>query len=187
MYRYLITAALLSLPSFAGSFSYTAVTTGQPVWNRPALYIGLTPTVTSDWIPVSTGIGLSTNGTAVPYAAKTLYITGNGSYTFSSTGTAPANWDNALFLYQNSFNPTNPLNHILIGQTGYAQTNQGTSSFTTNLTSGTYILLVTGVFNNDFGTASMSATGPGTISATPEPGQILLIATGLLAIGAKRV
>ena len=135
---------------------------------------------------------LSPNGLAVPFAAKTLSIVGAGTYSFSSLGTSPVNWDNALFLYSGSFNPLNPLNNILIGMTGYQQVNQGTSAFNIALATGTYILVTTGVFGGggfavDSGTASNSISGPGTItSPTPEPGPFVLIGIGLVIIGAKR-
>ena len=182
IHRYLI-GALLSIPAFAGSFSFTAVTTGQPTYNRPLMNVGA----------VTTGFTiLSPNGTAVPFAAKPLTIVGAGTYSFSSVGTLPLNWDNALFLYKDSFDPLNPLNNIMIGMTGY-QVSQGTSAFNINLASGTYILVTTGVFGGakgvvvDSGTASNSITGPGTItSPTPEPGPFVMIGVGLVIIGSKR-
>lgn len=176
MHRYLI-ATLLSVPAFAGSFSFTEVTTGQPTYNRPLMNVGaVTTTFTS----------LSPNAPTVPYATETIYISGAGNYTFTSIGVLPVNWDNALFLYNGSFNPLNPLNNILIGMTGYQQVNQGTSSFNIALATGTYVLVTTGVFNADFGTAANTALGPGTISATPEPSPIVMIGIGLVMIGAKR-
>ena len=177
MHRYLI-VALLSVPAFAGSFSFTEVTTGQPTYNRPLMNVGVVTT---------TFTALSPNAPAVPFAARTLNIVGAGTYSFTSVGVLPVNWDNALFLYGGSFNPLNPLNNILIGMTGYQQVNQGTSAFNIALATGTYVLVTTGVFNADFGTAANVATGPGTItSPTPEPGPIVMIGIGLVMIGVRR-
>lgn len=177
IHRYLITA-LISAPTFAGSFSFTAITTGQPVYNRPLLNVGVVTT---------TFTSLSPNALAVPYSATNLSIVGAGTYSFTSTGTSPVNWDNALFLYSGSFNPLNPLNNILIGMTGYLLVTQGTSSFSTALSTGSYVLVTTGVFNTDFGTAANSVSGPGTItSPTPEPGPLAMIGFGLVLLGTMK-
>ena len=186
--RYLITA-FLSVPAFAGSFSFTAVTSGlQPTYNRPLMNVGAVTTVFT---------GLSPNAPAVPYSATTLNIlnpvgTPTANYSFSSVGTSPVNWDNALFLYSGSFTPLNPLNNRVIGMTGYQHVNQGTSAFNIVLATGTYVLVTTGVFGGavnpvDSGIAANSINGLGTITAsTPEPGPFVMIGIGLVMIGAKR-
>ena len=178
--RSLFAGSLLVVPVFGASFSFTSVTTGQPTFNRPTLTSGNVTTFTTQ------------SGQSVAYSAQALNITTPGVYTFSSNVFAAsfASWNNALFLYSGSFNPTNPLANAVIGQSGGLNSNVGYSYFNYNiLTSGTYILVTTGLVNGAMGTAAGLATGPGIITAgspVPEPGSTFLVGIGLLLAGALR-
>ncbi len=171
--RYLVIAFATLSPLYAGSFSYTVVTTGQPTFNRPiANPVGGTP------------IGLSLLGTAVAYSAQTFSIDQAGTYTFNSLSTTPVNWDNYTLLYRTTFNPLNPLLNAIDGNDDLGFI--GRSGFSSVLTIGTYVLVTTGYTNTDAGTASNSLTGPGNITATPEAGTMAMFGLGLILLGMKK-
>lgn len=94
-----LAAPLLSAQVFTGT------TVGGPTFNRPVAGTPLTS---------HSGVG-----TAVPYNFLSFTVFNSGSYNFLSEAIAPANWDNYLFLYQNSFNPGAPLSNALIGNDDY--------------------------------------------------------------------
>ncbi len=172
--RYLVIAFATLSPLYAGSFSYTVVTTGQPTFNRPiANPAGGTP------------LGLSALGTAVAYSARTFSIDLAGSYTFNSLSTSPVNWDNYTLLYRTSFNPLNPLLNAIDGNDDLGFIGQ--SGFSSSLTIGTYVLVTTGYRNTDAGTANNSINGPGNITATPEAGTMAMLGLGLILLGMKKL
>ena len=149
----------------AVTFTYTGTTVGGPVWNRPVENFSNPPTA------ISGGAG-----EAVSYSTFGFNVTAPDSYVFQSTATSP-NFDNYTFLYQNSFNPADPIANIIIGNDDNPTI--GLSGFTTALnTSTNYFLVTTGFDNFDAGTFSNTIVGagnvvPGTIAAVPEPATIL--------------
>jgi hypothetical protein len=150
----------------AATFTYTGTTTGAPTWNRPVENFNSPPTAIS-----------GASGEAVPYNSFGFMVSAPDNYVFRST----ANFDNYTFLYQNYFNPTNPLLNILIGNDDNPTI--GLSGFTKSLTAGTnYFLVTTGFDNPDVGTFRNTITGAGNITPTsvPEPATIL---GSLVAIG----
>ncbi len=170
--RYLVIAFATLSPLFAGSFSYTVVTTGQPTFNRP---------IASPFGPPTS---LSPFGTAVAYSARTFTVDQAGTYTFNSLSTSPVNWDNYTVLYKTSFNPSNPLLNAVNGNDDLGFIGQ--SGFSSTLTIGTYILVTTGYSNTDAGTANNSITGPGNITSTPEAGTMAMFGVGLILVGMKK-
>ncbi len=158
-----LAAPLLSAQVFTGT------TVGGPTFNRPVA--GTPPT------------SLSGVGTAVPYNFLSFTVSNSGSYNFLSEAIAPANWDNYLFLYQNSFNPGAPLSNALIGN-DYPTI--GRSGFDFTLTSGTtYVLVTTGFGNDDKGVYSNTISGQGVATPTstvPEPSTNALMAAGLIGV-----
>ena len=152
---------------YAGSFTYTAVTTGQPTYNRVEANGNATPTV------------LSFYATNVAYSAQSLSVTAAGAYVVNSVGP----WDNYTTLYTASFNPLNPLNNVIIANDDNPVVGQ--SGFTVNLAIGNYILVTSGWLNSSSGTANNTITGPGNIAATPTPeaGTMAMLGLGLVILG----
>lgn len=165
--RYLF-AAILAFTATAQAEVFVGATTGGPLWNRPDE--GLPP------------IQLSLAGTAVPYSVQPFVVSESGEYSFHSLGIAPLNWDNYTFLYQVSFDASQPLTNVLIGNDDENDT-VGVSSFEFVLSTGVqYFFVTTGFENSDFGGFANSITGPGKVALIPEPGAAALM-LGSLAIG----
>ncbi|WP_309740218.1 PEP-CTERM sorting domain-containing protein [Chamaesiphon sp. OTE_20_metabat_361] len=159
----------------AATFNYTETTMDAPTWNRPVENFNSPPTAIA-----------GASGEAVSYSSFGFTVSDPDNYVFQST----ANFDNYTFLYQNSFNPTNPLLNILIGNDDNPTI--GLSGFTTALTAGTnYFLVTTGFDNPDVGTFSNTITGVGNVTPTavPEPATILgsLVAIGSGVYARRRI
>ena len=159
-----------ALPSTAGTLTYTGTTVGGATWNRPVADAGNPPT------------SLSAVGTNVSYSVQEFAIDTTGLYNFLSVATNPTTWDNYLFLYGNSFNPTTPLTNAIIGNDDSGTPSNRRSSFdNVSLTAGVrYFLVTTGYSNSDAGSFSNTISGVGNITSVPEPASVL----GLLAFGA---
>ncbi|MBD2387682.1 hypothetical protein [Cylindrospermum sp. FACHB-282] len=156
-----------AMPSMAVTINFdTATTTGQ-TWNRPE-FDGSNP-------PTS----LSVFATATPYSFQGFSVDTSGLYNFLSTSISPSGWDNATFLYQNSFNSTTPLVNVLIGNDNLSNI-IGQSGFNNVfLTAGTqYFFVNTGFTNNDFGTFTFSITSSDNVTEVPEPVSILGVLIG---------
>lgn len=172
----LAAVAVFSLWTMAGVqssngavLSYNGTTVGAPTWNRPVQSNPPTPP-------------LSGVGTATPFSIFTFSVDTSSAYDFLSTGTNPSNWDNYLFLYHDSFDPTQPFTNVIVGNDDFAST-IGKAGFNgVPLTAGVwYFAVTTGFGNSDFGTFTNTITGTGAISGVPEPGTWL---TGLVTVGA---
>lgn len=158
----------------AAVLNYSNTTVGEPTWNRPIQNASDPP------------IALSSEGTDVPYHAFAFHVSISTTYDFLST--AVGEWDNYLFLYQNSFNPAAPLANVIIASDDFPIV--GVSGFNgVNLAAGTaYFLVTTGYFNTDAGEFDNSITGRGEIFAgepgvVPEPATWALAGLGLAALG----
>ncbi|HEX3816791.1 MAG TPA: PEP-CTERM sorting domain-containing protein [Chthoniobacterales bacterium] len=146
-------------PSGVFGLDYMGTTVGGPTFNRPI--------ANGDNPPTS----LSGTGTAVPFDMVQFSIAVTGSYNFFSSGT----FDNYTFLYQNSFDPANPLTNVLIGNDD--DPSIGTSGFTYTLQTGVnYFFVTTGFANTDAGTFH------DTVSLVPEPRAWLLMSAGLVGL-----
>lgn len=171
MRRMILAGFLLSATVFGWDFNYSATLTGQPTWTRPVQDLS----------------GLSFIGLSVSYQVQSFVAPATGVYTFLSTATSPANWDNFLVLYRNAFNPNAPLTNAVAANDDLNNNiaNIGRSGFSTTLTAGINYFLVTTAFST-FGSVgsftngvSTTATVGGNLTATPEPGTWLMVAFGI--------
>jgi hypothetical protein len=165
--------AFAAMPGLADTFNYTGTTVGGPTWNRPVG--GQPPT------------GLSTFATAVPYSVLQFNVTASGAYDFLSLSN-PAEWDNFLVLYVDSFNPASPLTNAIVANDDFPTI--GRAGFSAiSLTAGTsYFLVTTGFENIDAGAFANSITGPGHVipgAPIPEPATLILLSTGLAGVAAR--
>lgn len=158
-----------------------------------ALFIGLTQTAQADivtWTGDTTGAptfdrpffdfsDLSGSGVGVAYRTHSFTVDTDGDYTFLLSGLG---FDTFLFLYANAFDPAAPLDNGVRGDDDLISTN--TSGFESPLSAGTvYIAVITGFDSDEVGAYSITLTGPGLISAVPEPSTWLMLAFGLAAVG----
>lgn len=145
-------------PSMAASVQYSGTTVGQPTWNRPLDNGSNAPT------------SLSSVGTNVSYSVQEFSVDASGLYNFLSDAVSPTNWDNYLFLYQNSFNPTTPLTNAVIGNDDFNFI-IGRSAFNdVSLTTGrSYFLVTTGYDNFDAGSFTNTVSGSGNITLGSRP------------------
>jgi hypothetical protein len=167
---------LLTLNGIAGTITYSANTDGGPLWNRP-----------EEGIP-PTALGISPLGGSVPYHVQQFTVATAANYTFYSLAT-PDSWDNFIFLYELSFDPTQPLQHVLAGDDDLVPGVPGESQFNYNLSAGTqYFMVTTGWLDYSRGpfTNTISTTANGDIQLTPEPGTLTLLVAGIALVSLRR-
>ncbi|MEA5534913.1 PEP-CTERM sorting domain-containing protein [Crocosphaera sp. XPORK-15E] len=193
-----LVALLAPSAAMALTFSYSGDLTGQPTFNRPDA--GDPPT------------GLAQFSTAVPFQTQAFTVDTTGSgyeiigrWQPSSGAPADANptADGYLFLYQDSFDPLNPLSNILSGDDDFLSGGIGCSpSFSCSrlpsnngnsltLTAGVNYIVVATQFSNPPATGFVSTytidiNTPGnaqvifpTAASVPEPTAIV----GLFLVG----
>lgn len=129
---------------------------------------------------------LSSVGTDVSYDVFSFSVSADGLYSVRSFAQGlfqDGPWDQYLFLYSGSFDPTQALSNGVIGNDDFAAT-IGKSGFDLALAVNTaYYLVTTGYGNADAGTFLNVITGPGAIlPAIPEPGTYAMLAIGLFAV-----
>jgi hypothetical protein len=156
-----------------------------------ALFVGLASNASAEivtWTGNTTGgptvdlTPLEVEGDAVPYQATQFTVDVSGEYSFLLTGTYGT--DTVAILYENAFDPSDALANGIVSADDDVTFN--TSSFAADLTAGiTYVYVVTGYTNTDFGKYSVTIEGPGlaTVSAVPEPSTYAMLGLGLAAIG----
>lgn len=164
--------ALAALPAIAGTITYDGTTLGQPTFHRPKAN------------GISAPVELSPF-TAVSYSVQSFSVDTRGQYDLLSGAIDPLAWDNYLFLYKNSFNPSDPLaNGRIANNNLFDLPVPGISGFTNVLLNPgvTYFLVTSGFDNDDIGAFTNIITGPGNISLiTPIPTPALL--PGLVGMG----
>ena len=166
-FRVVLTASALLIgltqAAKADIVTWTGDTTGAPTFDRPFVDF-------SD---------LSPNGEGVAYTTHTFTVGSDGDYSLLLSGLG---FDTFLLLYQNSFDPNDQLTNGVAGSDDLV--NVSTSGFESALTAGTsYVIVVTGFDADAYGQYSITLTGPGLISAVPEPSTWLMLAIGLAAVG----
>lgn len=126
--------------------SLSGSTEGNPVWQRPEEG---TPPVT-----------LSATATAVPYQAMSFRVDMDGRYYFWITPSG--NFDAFCILYEELFNPENPLTNALVASDDYDSPAQSFAE--ADLFAGVdYFLVVTGHANADAGAYQTHIYGPGAV------------------------
>ncbi len=175
MNKLLLAAVLLggaASPALAATVVTTGTTVGRPTFNRP----------------VSTS-ALSLVGTAVPYDLVLFTVDQAGSYVINLTATT-ALYDPFLALYNGPFSAASPLNNLIEVNDDLAANNFTQSQITRILVAGQiYRAVVTGFDNLDFGTYTLTFSGPGNINvpgagAVPEPATWLMMIGGFGLVGA---
>lgn len=129
---------------------------------------------------------LSAVGTDVAYDVFAFSVGVDGVYrirSFASGLRADEPWDQFLFLYASSFDPSMPLLNGVIANDDFDGT-IGRSGFDIALATGTaYYLVTTGFGNDDKGGFLNVVRGPGDIlPVVPEPGTYALLAMGLFGV-----
>src|SRR5690606_17462348 len=112
--------------------------------------------------PLETGGGMSTVGEGVRYKVYGPFtVDTEGVYTITSTQTG---WDGFLFVYQNNFDPTDPLTNYVAGDDDGPE-GIGTSQVTPNLSTGVeYFIVTTGFDPEDYGPYTTTVSGPGNVT-----------------------
>lgn len=169
-------ASSLATAAFADTVNVNGDTTGGATWNRP---VGGNPPT-----PPVSGVG-----TATRYEVTQFTVGQAGAYDFLSVATT--GWDNYLFLYQTSFDPTDQFANVIIGNDDFPVIGMSGFDGVNLLTGVSYLAVSTGFANDDFGAYVLTISGPGTITigggAVPEPATwaIMILGFGLVG-GAMR-
>lgn len=129
---------------------------------------------------------LSGVGTDVAYDVYAFSVGADGLYTvrsFAEGLRVEDPWDQFLFLYEGSFDPSAPLLNGVIANDDFNST-IGRSGFDVSLSTGTaYYLVTTGFGNDDAGRFLNIVRGPGDIlPVVPEPETYAMLAMGLFAV-----
>ena len=151
-------------------------TTGGPTFNRPGL-----SNPQQEFGPYKP---TTLSGSDVRYSLIPFNVSLDGEYRLFSL----SQFDNYLLLYRESFDPSSPLNNVLLARDGF---DDDKGSFTATLSAGVvYYAVVTGSRPGDFGRFTLDVSGYGDVNyggppaATPEPAALALLATGLSGAGA---
>lgn len=160
-----------TLASLAQAATFQVIpgdTTGAPTFNRA----------------LSDFSALSGVGTDNPYTAYTFTVSVSGDYIFNTT----AAFDSFVFLYQNSFDPSDATanglaanDDLIYGSSFFA------SGFEVALTAGTtYVYVVTGFDPANYGAYSTTIAGPAVTVPVPEVQTYLMMALGLCGLAVLR-
>jgi hypothetical protein len=167
-------AVLLAGP--ASAYYFKGDTTGSPTYDRSDAVFSELPMIGED----------------VAYDVFSFSVVADGVYTFGSRVSgyfqgAPS-WDQYLFLYSDSFDPTAPLSNGVVGNDDY-NNSIGRSGFEAALSAGTsYFLVTTGYAADDSGEYLNWIHGGTVVPGIPESGTYTLFALGLVGvmIGVRR-
>lgn len=121
----------------------------------------------------------------VSYDTFAFSVDTDGTYMFRSFALPIAQpWNNLLFLYQLPFDPNDSLANGLIGNDDF-KGKTGRSGFDFTLSTGVaYVLVTTGVNNDNAGRHLNLIRGPGNvIDPVPEPETYAMLLAGLAVVG----
>lgn len=168
--RAAMAAAALALALPASAAFYIDDTTGSPTYDRPLVDFS----------------GLSAIGEDVAYDVFSFSVSADGLYTVRSFAAGLRQgdpWDQMIFLYASSFDPSAPLLNGVIASDDF-NGNIGVSGFDIALSTGiAYYLVTTSYYPEDTGRYLNVVRGPGEIlPAVPEPDTYALLAMGLFAV-----
>jgi hypothetical protein len=174
-----------SLNGSTANLTNVAVT----VFTNPTSLAGTTAGGPQFARPFVDGSGVSTVANNVRYAVQSLTVSQSGTYMLASS--THAGYDGMVFLYQGSFNPNSPLTNYVAGgdeETENTPQNAPSALAATLLAGQTYVVVQTGKNNNDAGTFTVYAAGPGgaTLTPVPEP-MVILAGTSLIALAGGAV
>lgn len=163
-------AAALALALPASAAFYIDDTTGSPTYDRPLVDFS----------------GISGVGDDVAYDVFSFSVSESGLYTVRSFAEGVLRdeaWDQMIFLYAGSFDPSAPLLNGVVGSDDF-NGNIGVSGFDIALSTGiAYYLVTTSFYPEDTGRYLNVLRGPGDIlPAIPEPDTYALLAMGLFAV-----
>lgn len=154
--------ALTAAPALAGNYSFNGDTTGGLTFNRPT----------------DAGDALSLIGTEVPHLSLSFTVSQSGSYNLSLNAVDPGSYDTFMHLYSGSFNPSSPLDNFFAANDDAPGGSAFGSALTgVSLTAGnSYVFVLDGFGNTDFGAfnASISGLGDISINSVPEPSVLSL-------------
>ncbi|MBA5630250.1 T9SS type A sorting domain-containing protein [Moheibacter lacus] len=121
--------------------------------------------------PLADGSGMSGAGVDVRYKVYGPFTVDTaGDYTVNSV--QDGGWDGFIFVYQDVFDPTDPLTNFVAGDDD-GPGGIGTSEAVASLVTGTeYFIITTGFDDEEFGPYTTTITGPGTYTCDggSEPG-----------------
>ncbi|GAB4041553.1 MAG: hypothetical protein Fur0014_12880 [Rubrivivax sp.] len=150
-----------------------------------AFYIGDTTDGPTFDRPFADFSGISGIGTDVSYEVFAFQVTVAGDYivrSFAEGLRQGQPWDQFIFLYEGSFDPTQPLINGVIANDDFNGT-IGRSGFDIALATNTaYYLVTTGFESSEQGRYLNIIRGPGAIVPVPEPETYALLALGLGAV-----
>lgn len=169
LFRATLAAAAFALTVPASAAFYLDDTTGGPTFTRA----------------LEDFSGLSVFGVDVAYDVYAFSVTTSGDYSVRSFAAGVFKddpWDQFIFLYQDSFDPAQPLINGVIADDDF--NGVGRSGFDIALSAGTaYYLVTTGFETGDEGRFLNIIRGPGEIiPVIPEPETYALLAMGLGAV-----
>jgi PEP-CTERM motif len=168
-------AACALFTAFAGTanaefFTHVGDSTGAPTWDVHDAF--------------------NAPGTVVPYTAFDFHVDTDGTYKFL----AAARFDSMVILYEGGFDAAAPNENLVRFNDDILTPN--TSGFVWDLTAGRqYTFVFTGFNDSEYGAYTFTiggpgnivpgpvSTGPGAISAVPEPSAYLMLGLGLAALG----
>ncbi len=136
--------------------TFSGNTTAAPTWQRP-LNVG---------DGSSGSCLLSGAGTDVPYEANSFTVPATASYDVYASYDVASNYDGYLTLYEGSFDPSDPCLNLIARDDDFADASQSLIESAALTAGTTYLAVVTGFDNDDFGVYEGGVFDAGTVPVT---------------------